>query len=251
MWYDLVAVYMGCSLSMPKDKLIALSGVAKLFVGVLNDEYQSGIWKQDLPYRLLWRLRPRQAAVGCPTSGDLTARLPGEYRAPSWSWASHDGNFFPGPGYAPSRGATIVKVLEARTFTMTSEATGQVTGGFIRLECRLIDTIFHPIGKKSHGILKHYHVHEGLQHSVSEEIREDDLSEQQRRHLPFVHLEREDVLEDKTLLCMPIIFEIGERPEEQSLEGLVLESAGNEKNKYCRIGRVQVEGAERIKALGI
>ncbi|OCL13697.1 HET-domain-containing protein, partial [Glonium stellatum] len=77
MWREVVKSYSRRSLTFLHDRLPALSGVAQL-LSAPNDRYVAGLWRNALPYDLLWR---------CDQS-----RLLGyeKHRKPSWSWASVD-----------------------------------------------------------------------------------------------------------------------------------------------------------------
>jgi len=50
MWSHIVELYTGCDLTKGDDKLVALSGVARLFKDTLQDDYLAGMWKCDLHY---------------------------------------------------------------------------------------------------------------------------------------------------------------------------------------------------------
>jgi hypothetical protein len=62
-------------LTFEKDRLIAISGIAKYVVqqGKLNDEYYAGIFKSMLPHALLWKL---------PHQGVWIKAAPGVYERP-------------------------------------------------------------------------------------------------------------------------------------------------------------------------
>jgi hypothetical protein len=63
LWRGLVQLYGSCSLTNPKDKLMAIAG---LVVGMqpVPGEYLAGIWKIGLPRDLLWVNRP--SGLGSP-----------------------------------------------------------------------------------------------------------------------------------------------------------------------------------------
>ncbi|OCL02297.1 HET-domain-containing protein, partial [Glonium stellatum] len=84
-WDFLVNTYTRCSLTKPEDKLIAINGLAEVWGTMLDDDYMAGLWKKDLLRQLLWHaelLRERDR------SRILIGNVP---RAPTWSWASIDG----------------------------------------------------------------------------------------------------------------------------------------------------------------
>lgn len=90
-WHAVLEGYSRCSLTMEKDKLVAISGIAKTFQAKLKDDYIAGLWRRVLVTDMLWKVSSR----GNEASGHH-ARRPKEYRAPSWSWASVDGVIQPG-----------------------------------------------------------------------------------------------------------------------------------------------------------
>lgn len=81
-WERIIERYSQRLLTIPQDKLPAISGLAKLFQTTLNaapSDYLAGLWKIDLPMSLLWHV----------TGFSLPSR-PEQWRAPTWSWASLD-----------------------------------------------------------------------------------------------------------------------------------------------------------------
>ena len=87
LWEGMVREYTKGDLTFPeKDKLVAISGVAKRLGN--GDDYYAGIWKQQLPNSLLWRPRMMRNPKGELVSA---CSRPAECQAPSWSWASLSG----------------------------------------------------------------------------------------------------------------------------------------------------------------
>ncbi|KAF8848723.1 HET-domain-containing protein, partial [Acephala macrosclerotiorum] len=79
LWAELVQSLTACDLTREKDKLPAISGLAKILHSSRADQYfLSGLWSSDLREQLLW--------VSASKSGSRF-----EWRAPSWSWASLNG----------------------------------------------------------------------------------------------------------------------------------------------------------------
>jgi hypothetical protein len=81
-WYgDLIGdQYSRCGLTFKQDKLIAISGVAKLIHDKTSIPYYAGHWFPSERW-FLSSLRWQRDSAGAKTR---------EYRAPSWSWASQD-----------------------------------------------------------------------------------------------------------------------------------------------------------------
>lgn len=77
-WYELVKTYTHRKLTMPGDRLPAISGLAAYFSKALNDEYKAGLWKSKLSFELLWTL----------DDPEHLEKEPSHYQGPSWSWAA-------------------------------------------------------------------------------------------------------------------------------------------------------------------
>jgi hypothetical protein len=84
-WRAIVTTFTRRILSVPSDKLPALSGVATEYGLLLQAEYVAGLWSCDLPSELLWTPGGDNGRYA-----DKTLHLRPSYRAPSWSWASID-----------------------------------------------------------------------------------------------------------------------------------------------------------------
>jgi hypothetical protein len=85
-WHTIVIIYASRVVTHEKDKLPALLGLAKLYQQATKKDYLAGLWKQTLLKDLLWK---EQHLI----YGNKVSRgYPSQYRAPSWSWASIDGN---------------------------------------------------------------------------------------------------------------------------------------------------------------
>ncbi|KAK3331833.1 hypothetical protein B0T19DRAFT_438713 [Cercophora scortea] len=97
-WLSLVRRYAGTELSIPTDRLPALSGVIHAIPPPLPDTYLAGIWKSDLPHALIWRSKigadcyDQIGHLKQLDNGELASASAGagttEYVAPSRSWAS-------------------------------------------------------------------------------------------------------------------------------------------------------------------
>ena len=81
-WKNIVASYSRCSITFSRDKLVALSGLARLMQQESGIEYVAGLWRKNLESQLRWQ----------PTDSPSRRARPAVYRAPSWSWASIDGS---------------------------------------------------------------------------------------------------------------------------------------------------------------
>ncbi|PSN68598.1 HET-domain-containing protein [Corynespora cassiicola Philippines] len=130
-WWRIAEQYSGRDLTFPQDKLVAISGLARqlqyAFGGAI---YLSGLWETNLTQDLLWHVKP----------GTVASRY-SEYIAPSWSWASMNGQveYFKMQHYCTWR--PEIEVLSASCSTMPSSPLGPVSDGYILLKGNLMPTI--------------------------------------------------------------------------------------------------------------
>jgi hypothetical protein len=82
-WHEIVTAYSRCALTKEGDKLVAFLGVAQRLMQSRADVYVAGMWEKTLVYDLAW-VRSEMDIQSFPLSAT-------RHRAPSWSWASVDG----------------------------------------------------------------------------------------------------------------------------------------------------------------
>ncbi|KAK6836297.1 heterokaryon incompatibility protein [Apiospora arundinis] len=75
-WARIVQAYTACDLTFPSDKLVAISGIAKMVRSILNDEYVAGMWRLHLDREILWVRSPAFRPDG---PGDPMGRICGGY----------------------------------------------------------------------------------------------------------------------------------------------------------------------------
>ncbi|KAK7417653.1 hypothetical protein QQX98_004474 [Neonectria punicea] len=121
-WYAMLWAYGPRKLSVHSDKLPALSGIAKIFQGLLKDDYLAGIWKKSIHEGLCWQ------PLKCHKEFD-------EYRAPSWSWASVDG--IPASGFR-SKAEKIARITDSHVEVDGENPFGRVKDGWVKMEAPLI-----------------------------------------------------------------------------------------------------------------
>jgi hypothetical protein len=81
-WSDLVENYSKRSLTISRDKIVAISGLARIIAPVYGANHVAGLWVKDLI-----RLLARHVSTSNPSAAKDIAKT---YRAASWSWASVD-----------------------------------------------------------------------------------------------------------------------------------------------------------------
>lgn len=80
-WHRIVEQYSTRELTMPGDKLPAISGIASKIRKATHSEYIAGLWKGNLAFDLLWQRTT-------PTRSDDGLHALETWRAPSFSWSS-------------------------------------------------------------------------------------------------------------------------------------------------------------------
>ncbi|KAL0941935.1 het domain containing protein [Colletotrichum truncatum] len=84
-WYDLVEIYTSREMTYQRDRLPAISGIAREFSSILKEKYLFGLWKSGLATGLVWSLQSPRLGLH-PDSGTSPMG------APSWSWGSAGGS---------------------------------------------------------------------------------------------------------------------------------------------------------------
>lgn len=124
-WHQLIRGYSACNLSDSKDKLVAISGLAQAIRNELLGSYVAGLWRNGLEKQLGWY-----------RVGSLERR-PVAYRAPTWSWASVNGESDFGSSH--SSDGSLIRVHDVVVQNVTDEDIyGQVLSGTLSLSCELL-----------------------------------------------------------------------------------------------------------------
>ncbi|KAB5585192.1 heterokaryon incompatibility protein-domain-containing protein [Coniochaeta sp. 2T2.1] len=94
-WHKLIAEsYSLRHFSFPRDRLPAISGIASVIQQQTGSKYLAGLWVENIPLDLCWSRQEFWSRVQ-PAGGTGIGPAPSpsrpEYRAPSFSWASIDG----------------------------------------------------------------------------------------------------------------------------------------------------------------
>lgn len=145
-WRDMVEEYSRRMLTNTSDKLVALSGVAKVFVRHLGDEYLAGIWRSSLLADLLWSHDFTHSNSEHRRGNyyfDLKWDVPTPYIAPTWSWASRPTSPIRSLGrYVRMSKQLIpgVEIDQEKTFVSlaSNDPTGAVAAGQISLKAPLL-----------------------------------------------------------------------------------------------------------------
>ncbi|ROV90976.1 hypothetical protein VSDG_07719 [Cytospora chrysosperma] len=142
-WHKLVSNYCSRDLTNPRDKLTGFSGLAQIYAKRLEiptNDYLSGLWRHLLLRDLLWKRTCQPDALNVPRN---RGRQPG--RAPTWSWASIDGNV--------ELMGDDIQMPEAKIqncqveLAVGDDVFGQVKSGILEINCPFMSVSFHPIAR--------------------------------------------------------------------------------------------------------
>jgi hypothetical protein len=124
-WRSIITAYSRTNLTVPDDRLIALSGVAKKFASLKGDKYVAGLWRRNLERELLWYLDNQAKRSPRPT----------QYCAPSWSWASVKGQVDFKCIHLDD--SLRMRVKDVCLTHATQDTTGRITSGWLDLKGNL------------------------------------------------------------------------------------------------------------------
>jgi hypothetical protein len=131
-WYGLIMEYSRLKLTYKTDRLPALSGIARavqqrIVQQGLRAKYVAGLWDNDLGDGLLWSIRSSHGAE---------ARESSPYIAPTWSWASVEGQvWYPMIPY--SRDNVKLRVVDIQTHLSTSNPFGEIASAYLIVDAPL------------------------------------------------------------------------------------------------------------------
>jgi hypothetical protein len=220
----IVEVYSGMKLTVPTDKLIALSGIAKYFMARLKDTYVAGMWRRQLEHSLLWLVDPQ-----CRKPRPLL------YRSPTWSWTSVDGKIQTNPFQTDRE--LLINVEDVVLSYATEDTTGAITSGWMDLRGFLKPTGL--IGDKELDTVWRMNLDyttASQQHGVVEEIVLFDI-------LPDKNWIRNDDNTQEHFFFMPC------RLSGETADCLLFRLVDKEKNLFERIGYVWVRESVQVEKI--
>ena len=223
LWKNIVKIYTKCALTMPNDKLVALSGLAKLYHEATGDEYIAGLWKSHILECLNWYV------VTPIRRGSY------EYRAPSWSWAATDGAVSFDNLCLPH----LVLVLDMKIARSTLDPTGQVYSGFIDLEAVVIPATYSKTGSYHHQCCLII----GNQPLNSCNVFRDNFGE---------YFEDNSKVHCVALGCSQVYYGLdSSAPLHIHLQGMFLKLVPDTLGTYFRIGYFEITNEDEIRRFGV
>ncbi|KJA20523.1 hypothetical protein HYPSUDRAFT_784646 [Hypholoma sublateritium FD-334 SS-4] len=136
-WKLTIANYTKRKVSRPTDKLVAFASLAEVFPkSVPESRYYAGLWGATLLFDLLWS----------KDSGKHYPSRPAAYRAPSWSWASLDGEINPGNAYFNDKVELVAEVKKCETTPANPKLPfGEITAATLVLSAKVVaDCVMKP-----------------------------------------------------------------------------------------------------------
>jgi hypothetical protein len=123
-WGSIVSDYSKGKLTYWSDKLVAISGIARLVTQKRDMDYLAGLWREHLVRQLVW-------------GTDLTSVSPtDQYQAPSWSWAAINSQVFNFSRLLGDDGTCVeLAVVEEACVTSMGNPFDEVSGGALTLRC--------------------------------------------------------------------------------------------------------------------
>ncbi|GFF22276.1 hypothetical protein IFM61606_08366 [Aspergillus udagawae] len=221
-WNNAMEDYSRCKFTFAKDKLIALTGVAK-YVAMNRpaDRYLAGMWQSCLAYGLAWFRIHQPGRV-------YSNRDYVECRAPSWSWASFDGEVcFPSilKGYVQY----FMRVVQLAEDPLLVERS------------YLGSDMPHHSSIKIEGFLFPLHItwSEGMVESLSLVDHELRFSENDEPEGTQIDLEQDDWLREMAdtgqLFLVPLYASV------YSMQAMLLARAGDtDHDVYRRVGAIEI-----------
>jgi hypothetical protein len=155
-WRETISAYMNLNLTNANDVLPALSGCAKIFSHLLEDQYLAGMWRGSFAEDLAWSVKVRVDATEPKASESSAARtlrsrlLPKSRTqpptVPSWSWASVSVgqliHFTQTRGTRPLKSETILKNFKWNVECKPSGSNGLgalcLGSGILRIEAPIL-----------------------------------------------------------------------------------------------------------------
>jgi hypothetical protein len=207
LWTGIVEFYTESNLTYTTDKLVALSGIAKLMERALDDKYCAGLWGRNLITQLFW--------IG-PSNGRQLSPQPSPYRAPSWSWASLDGRisliFYDEESYKKLE--TLINIIDCEIETATGDTTGIVTGGTLKLSGWLASIQLRPDSENGWCLF---------------------FNGTWWKDRPRLYINLDYMLPTSQLHCLPLFVDTHQSPQ-WSVSCLLLGPTGDVKGQFRRVG---------------
>jgi Heterokaryon incompatibility protein (HET) len=208
LWYDCVIEYSRRQLTFRRDRLAAISAIARQFAAKFGTTYVAGLWKEDTAYQLLWY-----------NSGTLEGRSC-DCGAPSWSWASVNTAVNQEYWIDKVAGNRLCLDIVSVVVDHAGDPFDEIAGGRLVVRSRALPCC----EIRANGDSMVVHTCPMGNYTFSTQIFHPDVAMS---------------VSDVHYFCLPVL-EREENGRCEALFGLALKS--NENNTYCRVGRWEFRG---------
>lgn len=215
-WAEVVRLFTSADLTFARDKLPALSGIARRVHSQKGGRYLAGLWQNErIEAQLCWRV-------------DGSRVRPTTWRAPTWSWASVDGPV----SYMPTQSGICddqhAHVVDARVTPLAGDVFGELSAGVLHIACTGL--VLGDVSDRDKIVVQ----------GIDEEFQCPAFLDT---------LDEEHLSPDITVYLLPLIggkqgtkiLQNGEWFEPMLVQGMVLRRTGNDVGEFRRIGAFKCE----------
>lgn len=213
-WNTIVTLYTSGKLTFSEDKLVAISGIARVVQQETHDQYLAGLWRKEIEFQLCW----------CPSRHDRAPRQHMNHRAPSWSWASVDGMVTSPTSDKESQHKHYAHVVDAYVVPSGTDLMGKVSGGQLTISCTSM-----LLGKLSESLADRYEV---------------KVSSSEGDEVFGVYADSDEDV-GRTVYMLPLMQSVKDFRAEKdhggnsrNIWGLLLASSNKKKGEYRRTGLI-------------
>lgn len=210
-WKLTIENYTKRKISRPSDKFVALASLAEEFQHSVQTPYYAGLWGRTLLFDLLWS----------KDGGKHYPPRPAAYRAPSWYWASLDGEINPGNAYFDDKVQLVAEVMKCETTPTDPKLPfGEIIAATLVLSAKVVtDCVMKPHWAVYHLRDKRKSGHDDVwidddSGKIMEEIglgkldsSDDEIHSGVRRVSVVVIYRREDILNPGTSIIQGLLVE--------------------------------------------
>jgi Heterokaryon incompatibility protein (HET) len=134
-WKRMVEVYTKMELTHERDRLIALSGIARMMTSTMkaegiDDKYLAGMWHNYMASQLLWYVNEAEGDARQPFENNRTKK----YRAPTFSWASVETRRGITFAETTDQGVLVHVQVVRLSYQTEDDVFGLVTDGYLVLK---------------------------------------------------------------------------------------------------------------------
>lgn len=216
-WMTLVSAYAITSLTKKQDRMVAISGVARMIHNLTSDEYIAGLWHSRFAWDLLWYMERPALPVD------------EEYLGPSWSWVSSVSGIKMGHSNLETdslsgrrlKGSVSIKLLSFDVKHVTEDKFGEIRSGVVHVSGRLYPGQLQRQPESQHDWAIHIEeLLDGTSHSAK--------------------LDREPLIDHgNPVYVVPVAVGTCFNGQEE-VDALILQPTGASKGEYRRIGLVLI-----------